>query len=332
MSSQPNITYLTKFTSRDSYLLISKKANIYFTDSRYIEEAKIGLKGVASIEKINHSVFKQIADICRNLRFKQIGFEEKNLSFDKYKKIKKELSREKKLVATGNLIEVLRQIKESDEIGKIKNATQITIEALKFIKNLIRPERKEIEIAAELEYFIRCNGGQSSAFDIIVASGTNSSFPHHLTSQRKIKNNEIVLIDIGSDYMGYKSDLTRVFFLGKINSLIRNIYDIVVRAQDEAIRKIRPTIPINEVDIAARQYITQNGYGDFFTHSLGHGIGLEVHESPRISSRENALLEKGMVFTIEPAIYLPGKFGIRLEDIILVTQKGRDVISGSLDK
>jgi len=332
VSSQPNISYLTRFSSRDSYLLISKKGNVYFTDSRYMEEAKIGLKRIAVIQKINGSVFKIIADTCKSLGLKRVGFEERILVFAEFKKIKQGLGKAIDLIPTHSIVENSRQIKSAEELEKIKKAIRITIKALEFIKNFISPGKKEIEIAAELERFIRYNGASGSAFDIIVASGPNSGFPHHKTCQRKIKNNEPVLIDVGVDYLGYKSDLTRTFFLGKINSTVTRAYNIVKEAQEKAIKKIKPAVIISEIDTAARQYITQKRYGGFFGHNLGHGIGLEVHEDPHISKNEDNRLRTGMVFTVEPAVYLPGKFGIRIEDMVLVTQKGVELLSGNLNK
>ncbi len=332
LSLPANISYLTRYTSRDSYLLVSQKQNIYFTDSRYIEEAKRSLKRCAVIKKINGSVFKIIADACRKLGLKRIGFEERNLAFAEYKKIEEGLNKAMELVPTHSLVEELRQRKDEEELGKIKKAIQITIAALNFIRSFVSPGKREIEVQAELEHFIRYNGACSSAFNIIVASGPNSSPPHYITSQRKIKNNEPVLVDIGVDYLGYKSDLTRVFFLGKINPLTKRIYDLVLTAQERAIAKIKPAVNISKIDTAARQYITQRGYGGFFGHNLGHGVGLEVHEEPHISGEVNNKLSQGMVFTVEPGVYLPNKFGIRLEDMLLVTQKGNEVLSGSLDK
>ena len=332
LSSPPNISYLTEFSSRDAYLLISKKENFYLTDSRYTEEAKKNLSKAFTIKKINGSVFKSIADLCRSLRLSRVAFEERHLPYAEYAKIKENLGKAIDFIPTHGLVEELRQIKQPEELQKIRKATQITLAALKFIENLLVPGKKEIEIAAELECFIRYNHARSSAFDIIVASGPNSSFPHHITGQRKIKNNEPVLIDLGVDYLGYKSDLTRVFFLGKITSTFRRTYDIVARAKDLAIRKIKPAVSIKAVDIAARQYITQKGYGRFFGHNLGHGLGLEVHEEPHISGSENSRLKPGMVFTVEPAIYLTGQFGIRIEDMVLVTKKGVQVLSGAFYK
>jgi Xaa-Pro aminopeptidase len=332
LSSQANISYLTGYRSRESYLLISKKETIYFTDGRYLEEAKIGLKNVAKVEKTNGAKFKVIADVCRNLKLERLGFEERYLTCGEHRKIREALDAKLKLIPTYGLVEKQRMLKNQEEITKIKRATEITVKTLKFIKGFIKEGIKEVEAAAELEKFLRYNGASASGFDIIVASGPNSAFPHHITSSRKIKEGEPVLIDIGVDYFGYKSDLTRVFFLGKINSLIKDIYNIVFQAQARAIKSIKPGVNISEIDLAARQYITQKGFGGFFNHGLGHGVGLEIHEEPRIHHKEKTNLEAGMVFTVEPAIYLTGKFGIRLEDMVLVTKGGVEVLSGSLNK
>lgn len=332
LSSPASISYLAHFISRDSYFIIAKNGNAYITDSRYTEEAKKHLKGQVAIKQTNGSVFKIIADICKGLGAKRIGFEGRHLPFEEYKKLKQELGSNKDLISTYGLIEESRQIKQTAELEKIKKAVKITVEALEAAEDFILPGSQEVEVAAELERFIRYHGAYGPSFDIIVASGPNSSFPHHRTSQRRLKNNEPVLIDIGVDYAGYKSDLTRVFFLGKINFSVRRIYDIVLDAQEKAIGKIKPAASINKIDTAARQHITQEGYGGFFGHNLGHGVGLEVHEEPYISKKANNTLKKGMVFTVEPGIYLPNKFGIRIEDMVLVTESGCEVLSGALHK
>ncbi|MDD4979946.1 MAG: aminopeptidase P family protein [Candidatus Omnitrophica bacterium] len=330
--SPANISYLTDFTSRDSHLLISRQKNIYITDSRYIQEARACLKNIATVKQADGPIMRIIPRLCQDLGLKRIGFEERRspLAEDREDKIK--LNKKYEFIPTHGLIEGLRQVKDKEEIKKIKTAIQITVKAFEFIRNFISAGKREIEIAAEIERFVRYRGAQGCAFEIIVAAGANSSLPHHRTSQRKIKNNEHVLVDIGVEYAGYKSDLTRIFFLGKITPTVRKVYDIVRRAQDKAIEKIKPAVPISGIDTAARQYITRKGYGGFFGHALGHGIGLEVHEKPSISSKEKGILNPGMVFTVEPAIYLPHRFGIRLEDIVLVTKKGCEVLSGPLDK
>lgn len=333
ITSASNISYLVEFISRDSYLIISRKKNTYLTDSRYIEETKKNLAKYFALEKIDaYGVFKVMAKTCLKQNLKKLGFEENHLTFSNYKEIEKAAGGKIELVPTRNLIEELRQIKGPEEIEKINKAVYIAREALRYAQDFIGPGKKEIEVAAELERFVRYCGARSCAFDFIVASGPNSSFPHHLTSSRKIKENEPVLVDIGVDYSGYKSDLTRVFFSGKINFLIRRIYKIVLEAQRQAISKMRPGAKICQIDAVARNYIGRKGFARFFVHSLGHAIGLDVHEEPRLNLKENCLLKPGMVFTVEPAIYLPEKFGVRLEDMVLVTKKGTEVLSGSLNK
>jgi len=332
VSLPANISYLTESLSRDAYLLVSLKKNIYFTDSRYTEEAKVFLKGNAELKECNGSVFKHITEAILTLGLDRLGFEERYLPFAEFVKIK-ELARGKfNLISTHSIIEDKRQVKDGQEMLKLRKATRITALALEHIKQFLVPGVKEVEIVAELERFIRYQGARAAAFDIIVASGPNSSQPHHLSGERKLKSNEPVLIDLGVDYQGYKSDLTRVLFLGKINILMRKVYDIVLKAQELAIKRIRPGAEMAEIDRVAREYIAAQGYAGCFTHNLGHGFGLEVHEAPQISGREASAIKPQMTFTVEPGIYLAGKFGIRIEDMVLVTTKGCEVISGAVHK
>jgi len=333
LTSQQNISYLVEFISHDSYLLLSKKKSIYFTDSRYSEEVRPLLfkKGI-DIAKINGPVFEALAVACKGLGFKRIGFEERNIPYAAYKRLSALLGSRYNLIATNGLVEELREIKDPKELTNIKKALQITAKALKFAAKIIKPGKKELEVAAELERFIRYNGATNSAFDIIVASGPNSAYPHHAPGSRKIRNNEPVLVDIGVEYQGYKSDLTRVYFLGKINFLVQRVKKIVLKAQSLAIDKIKPGAKISEIDGVSRNFISESGYGNYFGHSLGHGIGLEIHEDPRISGKAKGILKEGMVFTVEPGIYLAGSFGIRIEDMVSVTKKGCVVLSGSINK
>ncbi len=336
INSSPNISYLTNYISRDSYLLAAKKENIYFTDSRYTQEAKLKLNKNFIIEEIGINNYKSFStilyDTCLRLNIKKLGFEAKHISFARYQKLRKDIKKPVSLVPTVDIIEAIRQIKNKDETKKIKHAADITINAFNYIKRFVAPGIKEIEIARRLENYIRQNGASKASFDIIAASGPNTSFPHHLTSDRKIRKNEPVLIDLGVCYDGYKSDLTRVYFSGKMTPLMAKVYRVLLNAQEKAIKEIKPSVEISHIDLTARQYITDEGFGGFFNHSLGHGIGLEIHELPHISPKQNSELKEGMVFTVEPGIYLPGKFGIRLEDMVLVTRKGAGVLSGSLNK
>lgn len=336
VNSAANISYLTNYISRDSYLLISKKQNVYWTDGRYTQEAKGRLNKNFAIEEIGINNYKSFVDsiyeTCLRLNIKKIGFEEKHLSYSQYNSLKKSIKKPLSLIAVKDAIEEIRQIKRRDEINKLKQAVNITIKAFNYIEKFIVPGKKEVEIAGQLENYVRHNGATGTSFDIIVASGPNTSFPHHLTSQRKIMKNEPVLIDLGVSYYGYKSDLTRVYSSGKMSFLMEKIYRVVVNAQGKAIKEIKPSVKIKNIDTIARQYITNEGFGGFFNHGLGHGIGLEVHELPHISPKQNTELKQGMVFTVEPGIYLPGKFGVRIEDMVLVTKKGVEILSGSLNK
>ncbi len=322
LSSPANISYLTDSPCQDSYLLISKKDSIYLTDSRYLQAAKRTLRGRLSIENINRSCCQTLEALCSRLKIKRLGFEEKHLSYYAYRRITSSLKGKVKLLPSGGVVEGSREVKSAKELNKIRKASRITKEALKFARRILTCGKTELEIAADLGRFIKYKGANDSAFKVIVASGINSSYPHHLTSKRKIKKNDLVLIDIGVDYLGYKSDLTRVFFWGKIKPLVHSVFDIIKEAQTQAIKKVKPGIPIRDIDLASRRRISEFGYGDYFIHNTGHGIGLEGHEAPNISSKETKLIRAGMVFTFEPGVYLPGKFGIRIEDLVLVTEKG----------
>lgn len=330
-ASPANVTYLSGIVSRDAFVLISKKGNYYITDARYTEEVSKVLKNFKLII-IKNSVFETIASICHTKKLKVLGFEDNYLSFAFYNKLKAGLGKGIRLVPIAGLIEEKRSIKSKKELANIKVAVSIAIKAFKLIKPMLKPGKTELEIAGELERIIRYLGANSSAFDIIVASGPNSSCPHHKTGTRKLKKTDLVLIDMGVDRKGFKSDLTRIFFLGKITSSDKKIYDLVKIAQSQAIKEIKPGVNVSLIDQAARGIIEKAGLGKCFVHSTGHGIGLDVHESPRISSKQTGLLKEGMVLTIEPAIYIPGKFGIRIEDMCLVTKKGAVVLSGTLNK
>jgi Xaa-Pro aminopeptidase len=331
ISHQPNITYITGQPSRDSYLLITAKDSFFITDFRYIEEAKANLSKDFSIQRISGSVFSLIAQLAKKAGLRRLGFESRHMPYAEYAKIKEELNYKIDLIAIPKLVEELRQVKTPEEIEKIKKAIEINIQAFNYAKTILKPGIKELEVAAHLEHFM-INKGAKPSFDIIVASGPNSVFPHHITSGRKIRQDEPVLIDMGVELESYKSDLTRTYFLGKITQVYRRGYDIIDMAQERAIKKIKPGIAAYQIDAAARQYLTRKGLGSFFGHSLGHGVGLEVHEEPSVSSKNSQKLLPGMVFTVEPAFYLPKKFGIRTEDMVLVTRKGVEILSYDLDK
>jgi Xaa-Pro aminopeptidase len=310
-------------------LIITKNEAFYITDGRYTQEMRKSLSGFI-IKDLKPSILKTMLSVCAFCKIKSLGFEDQYMTYGLYKRFCEFLS--VKMVPVSGSVESLRQIKTPDEIKKIRTATHIAVQAYHYIQDFLKPGVKEIEIAGEIERFIRFEGATCASFDIIVASGPNTSLPHYQTSERKLKAAEPVMIDMGVEYKGYKSDLTRVFFLGKMNTLIQRVYAIVRASQARALAQIKPGVAISRIDKAARQYIADKGYGKYFMHSLGHGVGLEVHEAPSISAKPDQELRPGMIFTVEPGIYLPGRFGIRIEDMVLVTGKGHEVISGSLNK
>jgi len=336
ISHKENITYLNGFPVCDAYLLFTtkfkkkKKFGFFITDFRYWQQLKGNLKNFY-LKKINGSLFDLIVKISKYLQFKKLGFESKYLPYAEYEIIRAGLDPEVEFTPVMDLVESLREIKSLEEIQNIKNALQINIQAFHYAEKNIRLGIQERELAIRLENFIRKNGAEP-AFEIIVAFGENSSFPHHRSGQRRLSRNDVVLIDMGADFKGYKSDLTRVFFLGKIPSIVKKIHSIVVEAQKRAYSKIKEGVSLKEIDAQARGYIGEKGYRQYFGHALGHGVGLEIHEAPHLSSKNTGKLKEGMVFTLEPAIYLPHKFGIRIEDMFCLTKKGLEVLSAGLDK
>jgi Xaa-Pro aminopeptidase len=330
--SAANVSYLTRKVTRDSYLLITQKKSYFFTDSRYIEESKRNLPAGFILKEVNSSLPRRIIEVCLKNKLRRIGFEESSTFYSTFRKLNNHLKGKSRLVPVSGMVEELRQIKSASEIAKIRKGVRIIFEAFIFIRKFLRGGRKEIEIVAEFERFIRYRGAQGSAFSIIVAAGKNSSHPHHLPGQKRLIRGEPVLIDIGVEYEGYKSDITRVFSVGRPSRQLDRIYDIVLGAQEAAIASVRPGIRAKEIDSAGRNYIKNHGLGKQFVHSIGHGVGVKVHEWPQISPDSTEEIRPGMVFTIEPAVYLADKFGIRIEDMVLVTRSGCEVLSRRIPK
>ena len=324
-----NIHYLTEFPAHESWLLITPRKTFYITDFRYILEAQKGLKGIGIVQykKSLHETLWQLAEANK---IKALGFDERHVTLAQYKILAKDKPRGIHLAPANGLVEDLREIKEKKEVDLIRQALRIHAEALEYIKDYIKPGATEQQVLFKLEMFVKAQGVDFS-FSPIIASGPNSCFPHAKVSDRIIKNNECVMVDFGIDVKGYKSDLTRMFFLGRIPPLIKDTNTKVETAQRLAIDKIRAGIKISDVDKMARNSLAKHRLDKFFGHALGHGVGLDIHESPRLAQTNNALLKAGMVITVEPAVYIPNKFGIRIEDMVLVTEQKCEVLSGNID-
>jgi Xaa-Pro aminopeptidase len=261
----------------------------------------------------------------------KVGFEAQSLIFSQYQKLQKGLSFPE-WVPCEKAVEELRIVKDMEEIRRIQGAVAIVIEALEAIKPLLRPGAIEREVSVEFEYRLKQAGSEKIPFDLIVASGTRSALPHGVASSKEIAWGDLVTIDCGAVFQGYHSDLTRTFVVGEYDSRQEDIYRIVLEAQQIGIEAIRPGKRTHEVDAAVRGVIEDAGYGDFFGHGTGHGIGLAMHENPYLSKDEGPPLEKGMVVTVEPGIYLPDWGGVRIEDMVCVTSNGGEVLTASLPR
>lgn len=329
LSFKPNISYLCGFDSPDSYLIVSPDKTTLITDSRYTDDFKRKAHPLIKIVGLKLSIFHAIVEVIKKQALKKVGFESRHLAFAECEILHKLAGKNIDFIPLKTTIEPLREIKEIEEVDLIKKGIEIAEKTYNFVQKILKPGIKEIEVAAEIERYIRLQGALKTAFDTIVASGPNASFPHAVISDRVIKASEPVIIDLGIEYQGYKCDLTRTFFLGKINPVVRKAFQTVCLAQKYAIDKIRHGARIKDIDLAARNYIKQKGFAKFFIHSLGHGVGLQVHESPSINKKNNSLLQAGMVLTVEPGIYIAGQFGIRVEDMVLVKHNGSEVLSGN---
>lgn len=329
MTKDVNIKYLTKFPASESWLFITQKKAFYITDFRYLHEARKGLKGVAVI-RYDKSLQNSLFELAVREKVKTLGLDERHISLFQYKKLHKACPRTVKLSGVNNLVEDLRAVKESGEVQKIREALKIHQEALVMLKKVIKPGLSERDVFFKLEEFVK-DRNVGFSFDPIIASGPNSAYPHAKVSDRKIRNNEIVLVDIGIDVKGYKSDLTRIFFLGRIPKLISEVRQEVWVAQQLAITNICAGRSVAAIDKIARNSLKEKKLDVYFGHSLGHGVGLEIHENPRLSEQDPTILKEGMVVTVEPGVYIPGKFGIRLEEMVLVTKKGCEVLSGNIN-
>ncbi|UCC95350.1 MAG: aminopeptidase P family protein [Candidatus Omnitrophota bacterium] len=331
ISNPMNITYLTGFREAEGYLLLTAGADMfYFTNFLYQEEAK--RVNAWKVIVGNDNVFSLIGDSIQHLHLKAVGFEAKYLPFLEYSKIYEYISGSScSLIETIDLVESIRAIKTPEELSLIKKSIAISREAFEYILQIHDQASTEKDLSIEVEKFLRLKGDSQIAFSPIVASGKNSAFPHYLP-QEVCLDRQFFLIDLGSKYCGYCADLTRVFFWGKMPPLFRTIYDTVKRAHNRSIKIIREGIKAKDVDRCARQIVERAGWGKFFGHGLGHGVGLAVHELPFLNHKSEEVLKEGMIITIEPAIYIPGKFGIRIEDMVLVTSKGGQILSGDVNQ
>ena len=321
-----NIRYLTGFAASESWLFLTSSKSFYITDGRYTLEARQGLKEKAIVIEHKGNLAEKLFELAKQNKIKKIGFDEGHVTLAHYKMIKAKCPAGIKLIPANGTVEKLREIKDKEEIRHIKSALKLHAQTLSYLKRFIRPGVSERDIYLKLEQYVKAKKAEFS-FSPIVASGPNSAFPHARITERIIKKNDVVLLDMGIDWQDYTSDLTRMFFLGKIPQLIEEGNTYVAESKRRAIEKIDPGVPVAVADQAARSFLAKKKLDKYFNHSLGHGVGLEIHESPRLSQKSKAVFQEGMIVTVEPAVYLSGKFGIRLEDMVLVTRHGCEILS-----
>lgn len=325
-----NISYLTGFPSSDSWLLVTKSRSYYMTDARYADEVKKSLPRDFSVVCHKKGLPAEFLALVAKKRLKKIGFDQRHISYAQYGQIAKLPVGGYALLGCDGLVEKNRLIKSVDEIKKIKAALVVHKKSLQYLKRIIKPGMTEKDILMRFGAFVGRQNA-SFSFDPIIASGENSSYPHALVQNRKLRRKDMVLIDSGIALNGYKSDLTRMFFLGKITDKIYRCFKHVKEAQQMAINHISEGVSVASLDELARKYLKKHGLEKFFTHALGHGIGLDVHEAPSLSQKSSVVLQAGMVVTVEPGVYFPGEFGIRLEEMVLVKKQGCEVLSDNIN-
>lgn len=322
-----DIRYLTGFVGDDSWAVLTAKSTAVtvLTDFRFQEQVQDEAPHVrVRVRKAGLS--EELATLMKKDRLRRLAIQPAHVTLAQRKAIARK-------IGSGRLVQIddgllgQRAVKDAQEIAAIQRALKIQQEAFRRTVRRIKPGQTEQEIAAFLEYQMRLLGADGPSFPTIVAADANASLPHAVPGSRKVRRGGIVLIDWGARWRGYCSDLTRVVAIGKMPRKIREVYQVVLDAQLAAIDAIKPGVALKEVDAVARRIITKAGYGKHFGHSLGHGLGLDIHEQPTLSAKSKGHLQPGQVVTVEPGVYLPGVGGVRIEDDVLVTQRGRRVLS-----
>ena len=317
-----HMRYVSGFRGGEGILYISRGQKILITDSRYTEAASKESNFTVLEENREHDRYCLLSAALAQDGAESIGYEDRSLRCSEFARLQEKLPQVKIWIPAGDQVERLRRIKRPEEIACIEQAEHIGDLAFEEILNLLRPGMTELEAAAELEYRMKKHGASGLSFDTIMASGMNSSMPHAIPGNKKLEAGDFITMDFGCIYEGYCSDMTRTVVLGKADEKQKEIYRIVLEAQTAALEAIRPGLTGREVDAVARNIIAKAGYGACFGHSLGHSVGLQIHEEPRLSPSGKDLLEPGMIETIEPGIYVPGFGGVRIEDLVVITEDG----------
>ena len=329
LTSPANMRYMAGFCG-EGYVYLSEKKQFLVTDSRYTIAAKKESPDFETICYQAGGYYSALLQTVEEEHIQRLGFEDLNMTVAEYEKLKNELEgKDVILVPLGNSVKQLRQIKEDWEIHRIRQAEAIGDRAFKRLLGEVKAGMTEKQVAARLEFFMKEEGAEGLSFDTIAASGPHSAMPHAVPTDRKLTKGDLLTMDFGCLYQGYCSDMTRTIAIGKVSEEQRKIYDVVKKAQETALAGIRPGMTGAQIDKLARNVIKKAGYGEYFGHALGHSVGLEIHESPNFSPREETVIRPGMVITVEPGIYVEGVGGVRIEDVVVITEDGCENITHS---
>lgn len=321
-----NLRYLTNFTGTTGLAIITLDKAFFVTDFRYTEQAAKQAQGFEIIQNTGH-IYDEVVAIAEKEALNNLAFEETFVSFAEYSLLEEITPCD--LVPVAGLIEELREVKDEAEIAIIEKACSIADLGFKHILTVIKPGMTEIEIANQLDFYMRSLGASGVSFETIVASGVRSAMPHGVASEKVIEKGDLITLDFGCYYQGYVSDMTRTFAIGEPDSKLKDIYQIVLEAQLKVLDAAKPGLTGIQLDAIARDHIASYGYGEAFGHSTGHGIGLEIHEGPNVSFRADKQFVPGNVITDEPGIYIAGLGGVRIEDDLLITKEGNRVLTHS---
>lgn len=324
-----NVRYISQFSGDTAYLYLSSKRQALLTDSRYTTWAKAEAKGFEVVEATAAHPYEQI--VFRYMEedgAKTLGFENRKMIYSDVMKFKAALS-SVEMKPVDEKLDDMRCIKSTEELAKIKEAERIGDDAFSYIITKIKKGMTELEVALELELFMKRCGAQRLSFETIAASGPNSAMPHYAPGRRVLLDGDFLILDFGCVFEGYCSDMTRTVVIGNANERQRELYETTLAAQTNALQAIRAGVAGKEVDQVARDTIKKAGYGEYFGHGLGHSVGLNIHETPCLSPRETRILQENMTETVEPGIYIPGFGGVRIEDLVIIKQNGYENLTAS---
>ncbi len=330
VTKSTNVRYLTGFTGEDSYLLAGPGLSVLLSDGRFATQIAEECPNLdVRIRSLRETLLEATAKTVRRAGIRHLGFESDAMSYASWEKLV-ELLKAAESVPLSGVVEELRMVKDAEEVDQIREAARQAERGFEVLRASLTPEMTELDAAQELEYAMRQFGARRPSFETIVAVGDRSALPHARPTSRCLREADFLLVDWGAcNFQGYASDLTRMLVTGKISPKLQKVYRVVLTAQLRGIEAIRPGVKAGEVDAASRRVIAKAGWERNFRHSLGHGIGLDIHEGPRLAKTSEVMLRPGMVVTVEPGVYFPGWGGVRIEDDVLVTKKGCEVLTST---